>query len=222
MDKSKALRNIIIYIVIIMTCMFFVGFFTAKKAYAAEFGIPEQKFLENDYEYYFDFYNDSLMPYKAIYRVSDNNEQAGSIDGKRIYMITSENPLAVINDTNGVNIKSYGLTRWIYISFDDGFNNGVRYVDYPSGSSNYLFGYDDPLYPYAGFIHSNHTIDDITNDVVFFYPTLTVLLPIMGRIPMNQVLIQVVLMMTISLGLVVSFLGLRKALAWLSTMLRKA
>jgi uncharacterized protein YneF (UPF0154 family) len=31
MDKSKAMRNIFLYIAIIMACMFFLGFFTAKK-----------------------------------------------------------------------------------------------------------------------------------------------------------------------------------------------
>lgn len=245
MDKSKAMRNIFLYIAIIMACMFFLGFFTAKKVYASETdfnkninairsfltakGIEEtviDDFIENN-----SIINTFLPdnPY-VVLTYFDNNRFHITVDDDNIkcsyfYHIGSNTHYMQVK---GQSTHMFQIEDGEIIQGTSQSSSAIKAVDGDLGKSLLL----DDDYPSskntATIYYSSHDIlfdntwEDIGiyEDEVFFFKT-TILYPIFRQIPIT-VMEQVVFLIPISLGLVVSLMGLRKALAWLSTMLKRA
>ncbi|MEM0174286.1 MAG: hypothetical protein QXI16_07260 [Sulfolobaceae archaeon] len=243
MNKSKAIRNIIIYILIIMTCMFFIGFFSAKKAYAAEDYYNKNINAVRSYllareldESVIDNFlsRDSFIstminnPYIVITHSLINNEfnitisesniicrydyfKNGELHNLEIFGKLTLNYAIEDNEIITYSGQSYAVVKSISDSLDKSqlFND-----DYPSSKSIYYSSHD---------ILYNNTFEyiNIFENDVFFLKT-TILSPIFRQIPMTGIMGQILSVMMISLGLVVSLTGLHKVLEMLSTILRKA
>lgn len=208
MDKSKAIRNIIIYIVIIMTCMFLVGFFSGKKVYAAEgddiySDVPAPP-LESNETYFLREDEHSSVKLQAL--VFDVNGKLYNLNVPIFYNS--------VNDS--VAIHEVKIYEWIDNTWKFKAHNTepsafyvTRYVKYTNFEMLSV-----PIY----IADEN----GLTNEVFFSPETHLSLFRLMAQIPMTEVTKEILSVMTISLGLVVSLVGLRKALRWLLTMLRKA
>lgn len=205
MDKSKAIRNIIIYIIIIMMCMFFIGFFTAKKAYAANGEeLPAPPLESNETYFILKNIHSGLGNIKAA--VFNINGTTNNINAP-IYYSFYDKKLYIDNVT-------------LYYWENNIWNFQIYYNASISITSNIeWFNFDMLSVP----IYYAEEIDGVwvLTDEVFFFPESR-LSGLMARIPMTEITKEILSMMTISLGLVVSFLGLRKVLAWLLKILKTA
>lgn len=247
MDKSKAMRNIFLYIAIIMACMFFLGFFTAKRVYASETdynkninairsylsarGVEEtviDDFIDTDYVINTFLTNNNyvVLTYidESLFQITIDDENIKckynyytSVYGNRHEMRVDGWSTYNYRIEDGEIIEGTGQQYTVIKTIDGNLDKSLLLDDdYPTSTETatiYYSSYD---------ILFDDTWEDIGiyEDEVFFFRT-TILYPIFRQIPIT-VMEQVVFLIPISLGLVISLMGLRKALAWLSTMLKRA
>lgn len=213
MNKSKAMRNIFLYIAIIMVCMFFLGFFTAKRAYAAEdddiySDVPAPPLESNETYFLREHLSSSSYLRAYVFNVNDNVNNLGV----PVYHINQNGKHLIV--LNAVKIYEWRNNTWvIHSTHHSGFggvstNQDLKYINLDMLSV--------PIYT-AKEIDG---VFELTGEV-FFYPASR-LSRLMERVEMTGVMEQVVFLIPISLGLLVSLMGLRKALAMLLTMLKRA
>lgn len=228
MAKERSIKTIYLAIIIILIILLFVGFFNIKNAYASETGLNDVYTIEEIYNMYeipeAIRINPKEYGYERIIGVIDTLDY-------RLYFICFNQPF----DLNNINIVSNEV-RYT-------FNETVRLIDYNTqkkilnSNAEYtelnLWIAEEPLYEttynedFLGrrIIYSSHDI--YKPDGTLFFSArkmITRMAPIMANLSpeLGKVMREVVSLIPIGAGLVVSFLGFRKGLRLLFRMLRQA
>lgn len=227
MAKERNLKTMYLAIIIILIILLFVGFYRVRYAYASETGLNKVYTINEIYDMYGIPEEIRVNPreygYERILGVVDTLDY-------RLYFICFNNPF----DFN----KTYTVVEQVKYRFDE----TVRFIEYDT--NNKRLNYNDefnefeywiatePLNEttydenYLGrrIIYSSH---DIYKDGTLFFSARklnTRMAKIMANLSpeLGKVMTEVVSLIPIGAGLVVSFLGFRKGLRLLLTMLRQA
>jgi len=228
MIKEKRIRNIYIFIFIIMLCVLFFSFFSVKTVYASVlnetftvdelfdmFNIDEEERI-NPWDYGFErfiatTYNKSTLSEQLnfIFFNEEMDFNRISTEGTSVYY-TFDEDILVAEYVNGMFIRDIG--------YDSPSKKAIGTVPF------YDTIYDDEV---AGFklIYSSHNL--YRPDGTLFFSAAKkprMLVPITKNLGpgMAKALGEVVSLIPIGVGLVVSFLALRKALRMLLQILRQA
>mgnify|MGYP000129397795 CR=1 FL=1 len=227
MAKERSIKIIYLAIIVILIILLFVGFFN-KNAYASDTGLNKVYTIE-------EIYNMCEIPEAIRVNPKDYGYQRilGIIDtlDYRLYFICFNNPF----DLSKINVVSDAVRY--------NFEETVRFIEYDTRKKilNYNDEFDNFEYWIAQeplnettyneeflgrrIIYSSHNI--YNSDGTLFFSAVkmrTVMAPIMANLnpEMGKVMKEVVSLIPIGAGLVVSFLGFRKGLRLLSRMLRRA
>lgn len=149
---------------------------------------------------------DTLPPYPSggSYKVSFSANA-------NTYYLTSNNQFTVVDNL----LMANGYT--IYM-----LNGGVWSNGSTSSSTVPLVG---TVKEFTRFNYTNSSVVSdyaLSNNIAITVDSPPQLIPIMKKVELTGVLQQIVGILPLLIGLTVSFLGLRKGLAWLSSLLRQA
>lgn len=233
MIKDKRIRNILLYFIVVLACVFFIGFFTAKNAYAAnneikslsqiyeEYGVTSEVF-RNPYDYGDNVLiihrvnpSSDMLKIYVLSRPIEYNDFKFSSSGYNLYVnVPLLYEISYVKDGDTVRIYSekvydtpysYGYTIYACCgSLEDGIESIRNQSPLRTiGSINTTHN----------IIYSSFHLKD-SGGTVFFSATIpTILSPIMGEMKnQNQLqpLAPMVSLIPIGLGLVVSLVAFRK------------
>lgn len=228
MVKEKSIKIIYLAVVLISIILLFVGCFSSKNAYASQ-KVPNKVYtIEEIYNMYNIPEEDRIYPdeyeYERLLIVSDTSEY-------RLVLIFYNIPL----DLSKLNI----VGNKVYYPFEE----TVLCIEYNYDKQriNYIEEYNqpnlwigaDPIYEttynedFLGrrIIYSSHDIYKPDSTIFFSaHKIRTRMTTIMRELSpeMGKVMKEVVLLIPIGVGLVISFLGFRKAYQMLSRILRRS
>lgn len=222
MAKSKSIKPIYLVIIVILIILLFVGFYY-KNAYASE--LNEVYTIEEIYD---------------LYNISEDIRVSPKEYGhERVLIVvnTLDNKLTIVCFDNpfdlGNIISSSGQVKYIF----EGTTRCICYdyvrnmVDYNDTFENpYIWIADEPIYEttydknHSGsrIIYSSHDIYKPDGTLFFSARKMTRIARIVGNLQMGMVMKEVVSLIPIAVGFLVSFLGFRKALALLRRLLHQA
>ena len=214
MIKDKKIRPIFVCIVIVMLCMFYVGFFSAKNVYASE--MNEIYTIEEIYDMYNILEEDRVNPWEYGF--------------ERLIILAQKHPsnsLILICHNEEIDFSNVYEYADIDVYYD--FNETVRVINYTNGgissdfeTSNLSIAigkvpfYEtiyDTNYMRRKIIYSSYNLKKPDGTVFFWAAKPMVLSPIVEDMKnQNQLqpLAPMVSLIPICFGLVVSFLAFRK------------
>lgn len=229
MFKDKRIRPIFVCIVIVMLCMFFVGFFSAKNAYASS--LNEIYTIEEIYDMYNVPVENRINPWDYGYSRLIILGYRHKLSGSRLEFICHNEQIDFSN------IYNDETNDWI-VKYD--FSEPVKLIRYANGEIDGIYDvttvdlgsepfyekiYENEYYHWFKIVYSSYNLYK-PDGTVFFWATpptiLTRLVAEMKNQNQLQPLSQVVSLIPISLGLVVCFLALRKVWRMLKTLLYQA
>ena len=221
MLKDKKMRNILLYLIVVLACVFFMGFSVAKNAYASE--LNEIYTIEEIYDMYNILEDDRIDPWEYGF--------------ERLVILAQKRPsnsLILICHNQEIDFSKIYEYSDIDIYYD--FNEAVRVVNYTNGGISSNFETTDlsiaigkvPFYETIydnndirrKIIYSSYDLKKPDGTVFFWAAKPMILSPIMETMKTRnqlQPLAPMVSLIPISLGLVVSLLAFRKVWKALKT-----
>ena len=224
MIKDKRIRNILLYLVVILACVFFIGFSTAKNVYAST--LNDIYTIEEIYDMYDVPEENRINPWDYGYSRLVILGYRHKVSGSCLEFICHND---AIDFSNIYNDK---YNDWI-VNYD--FNEPVKLIRYANGEIDGIYDvttvclgrepfyekvYENEYYHWYKIVYSSYNLYKPDGTVFFWATPPTTLFPIMAEMKnQNQLrpLSQVVYLVPISLGLVVFLLAFRKVWRVLKT-----